>query len=771
MRFFLNLSIKNKLIGIVLLVTLLAIGVGFTLVITNDIKIFKEDMVDNTVLNARLIGDYCVVPLTFHDKAGAKEVLEKLEGVPYIMNALVYDNDGNLFATFNKFGETNIVLLSGEGASSVFDNNYLHVVQPIIYHSQKYGTIYLRASTNLLADKINNYLITMVSLIIGLMFLSYFLASKLQKVISKPILTLAGVTKEISSKGDYSVRVEKKGTDEIGVLYDGFNDMLEQINIREMERERAEEALRESEEKFRVLYESSKDAIMILDKERFFNCNESTLKLFKCKSVKEFTSKHPADLSPPKQPDGTPSMETSMQHINKAYRTGTDHFSCVHKKMDGTIFPADVLLTKMKLGEKAVLQATVRDITERKRAEEALIEQHNLLSALINTLPEVIYVKDKDHRFIAVNREFARLYGAEKPDEFIGKTDFDLYPHELAEQFQAAEQLIMRSGQPQINKVDLVVDKTGNKKWLTNSKLPFLDSEGKIRGLVGFSFDITESKQAEEELRKHREHLEELVKERTSELERKSRGLEQANIKLQGLDRLKSMFIASMSHELRTPLNSIIGFTGIILQGMTGEVTEEQQKQLTMVKNSAKHLLALINDVIDVSKIEAGKVELAIEEFDLSGLIQEVRDSFKAGAEEKGLKLSLEMPERLVIKSDERRTKQVLVNLMGNAVKFTDRGKIEIKLTKKDRMAEISVKDTGIGIKREYMNELFKAFSQIPVEDRPKQEGTGLGLYLSKKIASLLGGEINVESEVGKGSVFTFSLPIVYTGEDKRKNR
>ena len=267
-----------------------------------------------------------------------------------------------------------------------------------------------------------------------------------------------------------------------------------------------------------------------------------------------------------------------------------------------------------------------------------------------------------------------------------------------------------------------------------------------------------------EQLNQSREHLEELVKERTSELEEKTVELEEANIRLQQADRLKSIFLASMSHELRTPLNSIIGFAGIILQGMAGEINEEQRKQLTMVKNSANHLLSLINDLLDISKIEAGKVELLIEEFDLSALVQEVKDSFRVGAEEKGLSMSLQMPKRLTIKSDERRTKQVLVNLVGNAVKFTDRGEIETKVVKKDRTVEVSVNDTGIGIRKEEIDKLFKAFSQISSEGRPKQEGTGLGLYLSKKILGLLGGEIKADSEFGKGSVFTFTLPLKYEG-------
>ncbi len=282
-----------------------------------------------------------------------------------------------------------------------------------------------------------------------------------------------------------------------------------------------------------------------------------------------------------------------------------------------------------------------------------------------------------------------------------------------------------------------------------------------VAGLIGAT---TARLVSEAELRRHHNHLEKLVRERTNELEGKTVKLEEANIRLQEADRLKSIFLASMNHELRTPLNSIIGFTGIILQGMAGEINEEQRKQLTMVKNSASHLLSLINDLLDISKIEAGKVELGIEEFDLSALAREVKDSFKVGAEEKSLKVSLEMPERLTVKSDERRTKQVLVNLVDNAVKFTDTGKIEIKVAKKEEKVELSVRDTGIGIRKEEIGRLFEPFTQISNQGRPKQEGTGLGLYLSKKIADLLGGEIKAESEFGSGSVFTFTLPLEYEG-------
>ncbi|MDI6688047.1 MAG: GAF domain-containing protein [Desulfobacterales bacterium] len=188
----------------------------------------------------------------------------------------------------------------------------------------------------------------------------------------------------------------------------------------------------------------------------------------------------------------------------------------------------------------------------------------------------------------------------------------------------------------------------------------------------------TKRLQAEKELSIHRDHLEKLVTERTRQLEEKAEKLDQANIRLQELDHLKSMFIASMSHELRTPLNSIIGFTGIILQGMTGEINSEQRDQLQRVYGSAKHLLALISDVIDISKIEAGKVDVHVEEFDLEKVIKEAVSSLKPEIDNKGLDLEINLPPNLQLKTDRKRLLQCVLNFLSNAVKFTEKGKIEI---------------------------------------------------------------------------------------------
>jgi signal transduction histidine kinase len=236
------------------------------------------------------------------------------------------------------------------------------------------------------------------------------------------------------------------------------------------------------------------------------------------------------------------------------------------------------------------------------------------------------------------------------------------------------------------------------------------------------------------------------------------------------MDHLKSVFLASMSHELRTPLNSIIGFTGIILQGMAGEINEEQRKQLTMAKNSASHLLSLINDVLDISKIEAGKVELSPEEFSLDDLVREVVESLSPTASEKGLELLTEAPDGITLFSDKRRMKQVLMNLVSNAVKFTDQGSVKIAArVPGDGNLEVRVIDTGVGIKQEDMGKLFQPFQQVGVLLTKKQEGTRLGLYLTRKLVTILRGDISAKSQYGKGSVFTVTVPLKYEEEQRNE--
>jgi PAS domain S-box-containing protein len=286
--------------------------------------------------------------------------------------------------------------------------------------------------------------------------------------------------------------------------------------------------------------------------------------------------------------------------------------------------------------------------------------------------------------------------------------------------------------------------KDGSHGW-TELHVALLEAGGKKLGIQVLQRDITEHKQMEQEIQNKNEQL------------------ELRNKELGKASRAKSDFLARMSHELRTPLNVIMGFAELMLDQVPGEINEEQRQCLDDVLTSSRHLLGLINEVLDLSKVEAGKVELRLKGIALSELVESVTSAMMAVISQRKQSLEVDLAEGLpLLQADDARLRQVFFNLLSNASKFTpDRGKIRIEALKKDNFCQVTVSDNGIGIKKEDLKQIFEPFYQVDNPITRERRGTGLGLTLVKEIVEMHGGQIWVESEYGKGSSFIFTLPLV----------
>jgi two-component system, sensor histidine kinase and response regulator len=539
------------------------------------------------------------------------------------------------------------------------------------------------------------------------------------------------------------------------------------------------------------------------------------------------------------------------------------HFETVRVRKDGGRIDVSLTISPIRnaAGDVVGAASIARDITERKRAEAALIEERHLLRTLMDNVPDTIYFKDRESRFTRINKALAKSFGLSDPARAVGKTDFDFFAGEHAEQAYADEQEIIGTGQPVLGKEEKETWPDGHATWASTTKMPLRDANGDIIGTFGVSRDITERKRYEESLRASEQryrllfernlagvyrvtvdgHLldcndacarifgyastSEMLEHRAPDfypdprardeflgrlkehgtltnyehcLQRKDRSplwaLENATLVMRGegeiahiegslidishrrqgeeelrraketaeaASRAKSEFLAMMSHEIRTPMNGIIGMTELALDT---PLAREQREYLNSVKDSADTLLTLMNDILDFSKIEAGRLSLDICEFDLQDTLSNTMRALAARADEKGLELTwqtlADLPARLV--GDSGRLRQILLNLVGNGIKFTERGEVDLRVEVESHgqdwtVLHFCVTDTGIGIPQEKQLRVFEAFMQADSSTTRKYGGTGLGLAISSRLVKLMEGRIWLESEANKGSKFHFT--------------
>jgi len=628
------------------------------------------------------------------------------------------------------------------------------------------------------------------------------------------------------------------------------------------ERRRAEDRLKESEERFRNLVESTSDWVWEVDANAVYTYASPKVEDLLGHEPDEVIGKTPFDFMPPEEAKRVAAGFKDIAEAQKPF----ERLENMNLHKDGRLVVLETSGVPIfdANGDFRGYRGIDRDVTERKLAEEALAKEQNLLRTLIDNLPDYIFVKDTESRFIINNVAHMHVLGVRTPEEVIGKTDFDFFPQELAEQYYADEQELIQSGQPLINRVEFTIDKEGKKQWLLTSKVPLHDSNGSIVRLVGMSRDITELKKAEEAIQRETAKLGAMISgmeegvvfvdaqdriaeanpyfSRLMEMDRDElvgktlwdchhgavadrlrnyirkfraqpdsppiitqrpikdarndsptleRGCSQMIMRMQPIyrdgvydgvllnaidvtelvdakreaeeaNRAKSEFLANMSHELRTPLNSTIGFAEVLRDGICGELNEDQMECVIDIYESGKHLLRMINDILDLSKVEAGKVELKLEEFSVDVAIHEAQSIIRDMANKKQLNLQIAVAEGLPdVYADPMKFKQIMYNLLSNAVKFTpEGGNINIDTDFNGGEFLISVTDTGIGIAPENHESIFDEFKQLDSSRARRYEGTGLGLALTKRLVLLHGGRIWVESEgAGLGSKFSFTLP------------
>ncbi len=400
---------------------------------------------------------------------------------------------------------------------------------------------------------------------------------------------------------------------------------------------------------------------------------------------------------------------------------------------DGVEFPVEVSLSPIETEEGTMVMSAIRDITDRKRADQKFKD-------LLEAAPDAMVIVNREGHIVLVNSQAVKLFGWSR-DELLGQPIELLIPGRFGAAHPQHRSRFF--AEPRSRSMGAGLELHGLRKDGTEfpveiSLSPLETEEGLF--VSSAIRDVTERKRIEQAVR-------------------------DKNLELENAALVKDRFLASMSHELRTPLNAIIGFTGTLLMKLPGPLNTEQEKQLRIVQTGARHLLSLINDLLDVAKLGAQKPTLNMEPVELNAVIEEVAATLGPEAVRKALAFAIHLPpEGVTLRTDRRALSQILINLLGNAIKFTQQGGVQLTLQEDSSHADgrrvaVQVQDTGPGIPAEDQPRLFEAFSRVESADRRHQEGTGLGLHLSRKLAEALGGRLTFESTEGQGSTFTLELP------------
>ncbi len=587
--------------------------------------------------------------------------------------------------------------------------------------------------------------------------------------------------KPLGALNIYSVQAHAFNEDEVRLLTELANDLAYGITAlrTQIERQRVEESLRDSEAKSRAFLESASQAILVSNANgeiAIFNAKAEELFGYNLVEVLGQT----IELLMPERDHRLHLEYQAVSQDNPSKRSLSQTTELFARRKDGTEFPIEVGLSSISTKDGIFMMTFITDITERKQAEEEIkrlnkslerraLESETRYQQIVELAEEGIWVVDSESKTTYVNQAMARMLNYTEV-EMLGRPIFDFINET---DYHTAHSHIDRRKQGKSEKHEFKLKtKDGKSIWTYMSTSPVLDETGKMLWSCTLVYDITKRKQAEEQVRQSSERI------------------SLANAELARATRLKDEFLASMSHELRTPLNAILGLSEALQEEVYGSLTDKQRKSLITIEQSGRHLLELINDILDLSKIESGKMDLQMLPVSIEDLCQASLTFVRQQAHYKNIKLNFKIADNLTLAApdsaaiatqgspertfgrntsgvgeilvDERRMRQVLINLLSNAVKFTPEcGEIwlQVEADTEDEVLHFNVIDTGIGIAPENIDKLFKPFVQLDSSLSRHYAGTGLGLALVRRIVELHGGSVSLESELGKGSRFIVTLP------------
>jgi len=506
--------------------------------------------------------------------------------------------------------------------------------------------------------------------------------------------------------------------------------MNQQLDKRIADRTRE---LSASETRHRTLVENIADGLVTIDKDGIihgFNHAAENMFGYAAEEVMGHNVKMlmPAILAD--QHDGFLSSyrDTGQKKVIGIRRGGVDALN-----RDGTTFPVEISVTEMKLDKETVFIAIIRDVTERHAIENELKASRRILQDVINTIPVRVFWKDLELNYLGCNTLFAHDAGVVEQSNLIGKNDYQMAWREQADLYRNDDEEVITTGQSKLLFEEPQTTPDGEQIWLETSKIPLRDTENRIVGVLGTYQDITLRKRAEQEL-----------------LNAKTEA-ERAN-------KAKSEFLSSMSHELRTPMNSILGFAQLLELEKDG-LTDDQQVSVQHIIQGGQHLLTLINGVLDLAKIESGKLNIEIEDVSLQDVINECAALINSVAVRAHIEVHYEDASGYILRADRMRIKQVLINYLSNAIKYNrPEGRVNVTYqpVQKDRL-RVSVSDTGIGLDEAQQAHMFKAFERA-VPQGTIIEGTGIGLAICKELVEMMGGSVGMTSVVEQGSTFWFEL-------------